>query len=108
MRWRKQFMVEVVGALQNLGVKTCPICGSAELGIGRRPVLLVDGEFPPKAGGRPLEADRDRRLTFAVQIECVTCGYLMLFNSERYRTGDEEIMVVGLTDEEEDRLEKYP
>jgi hypothetical protein len=31
----------------------------------------------------------------------------MLFNAEKYRTGDEEIMVAGLSDEEEDRLEKW-
>jgi hypothetical protein len=105
MRWRKTFMAEVTGSLQNLGVKTCPVCGSVELGIGRRPVLIVDGEFPPPVGGLPLESDRDRQLTFAIQIECVTCGHLMLFNSERYRTGDEEILVCGLTDEEEGRLE---
>ena len=69
---------------------------------------LVDGEFPPKVGGLPLEADFDRQVTFAVEIECTTCGHIMLFNAERYRTGDEAIMVAGLTDEEEDRLEKYP
>ncbi len=97
---------EVGGTLQNLGVKTCPMCGSAELGIGRRPVLIVDGEFPSPVGGVPLEADRDRQMYFAVQIECATCGYVMLFNSQRYRTGDAQVLVRGLTDEEEDRLEQ--
>ena len=108
MRWRKPFIVEVVGTLQNFGVRACPLCGSAELGIGRRPVLLVDGAFPPKVGGLPLEADHDRHVDFAVEIECTTCGHIMLFNAERYRTGGEAIMVAGLTDEEEDRLGKYP
>jgi hypothetical protein len=103
-RWRKTFMAEVAGTLQNLGVKACPMCGSAELGIGRRPVLIVDGEFPPPVGGVPLEADRDRQMTFAVQIECSTCGYLMLFNAERYRTGKEPILVVGETEEDEHPL----
>lgn len=83
------------------------MCGSENsLGIGRRPVLLVDGEFPVPQGGRPMAEDPDRQMTFAVQIECATCGYLMLFNSERYRTGDEPTLVVGLTEDEENRLEQ--
>jgi len=28
----------------------------------------------------------------------------MLFNAERYRTGDEKILIHGLTDQEEDQL----
>ncbi len=103
-RWRQAFMVEVVEMLQRLGVKACPVCGSDAddaLAIGRRPVLLVDGEFPPPVGGLPLASDPDRHVTFAVQIECTTCGYLMLFNAERYRTGEEPVLVVGETDEDE-------
>jgi hypothetical protein len=105
-RWRMSFMAEVTESLQQLGVKACPMCGSADgLGIGRRPVLIVDGEFPPTMINVPLEADPDRHVTFAVQIECTTCGYLMLFNSERYRTGDEPIMLVGAVDDEGHPLE---
>jgi ssDNA-binding Zn-finger/Zn-ribbon topoisomerase 1 len=90
------FMAEVAKSVQHLGVKTCPVCGSEEgLSIGRRPVLIVDGEFPSSVGGTPLEADRDRLVTYAVQIECTTCGYLMHFNSERYRRGDEQTLVLG-------------
>jgi hypothetical protein len=100
-RWRQSFMAEVTQSLQQFGVKACPVCGSQDgLAIGRRPVLIVDGEFPPPVGGVPMEADRDRFLTFAVQIECTTCGHLMLFNAERYRTGKEPIMLVGAVDED--------
>lgn len=35
-------------------------------------------------------------LTFAVRAGCATCGYLMLFDSARYRTGNEKILVLGL------------
>jgi hypothetical protein len=100
-RWRESFMTEVVQSLQQLGVKACPVCGSEDsLGIGRRPVLLVDGEFPPTMINVPLESDPDRQVTFAVQIECATCGHIMLFNSERHRTGDEPILLVGQVDDE--------
>jgi hypothetical protein len=89
-------MVEVVQSLQQLGVKACPVCGTEEgLAIGRRPVLVIDGALPPSDSKVSMEADPDRQITFAVQIECTTCGYLMLFNAERHRRGDEKILVTG-------------
>jgi hypothetical protein len=48
MRWRQAFMAEVHRSLQQLGMRACPVCGSAEsLGMSPFPVLLVDGKFPP-------------------------------------------------------------
>ena len=43
-------------------------------------------------------------LTFAVRVECGTCGHVMLFNAQRYRTGDEKILMLELTEEEESPL----
>jgi hypothetical protein len=102
MRWRKAFMAEVSEALQQLGLQACPVCGSADsLGMGRFPVLLVDAGFPPDDDDFPVTGDnRDGDMTFAVRIECTTCGHVMLFNSERYRRGDEKIMVRGHAEEE--------
>jgi hypothetical protein len=101
MRWRQTFMAEVSESLQQLGMRACPVCGSTEsLGMSPFPVLLVDGEFPPDADDLSLGEDRDGDLTFAIRVECITCGHLMLFNAERYRTGDDKIIVPGLTMEE--------
>ena len=84
-------------------MRACPVCRSAEsLTIGRCPLLLVDAGFPAEAEGLPLWEDRGGDLIFAVRVECATCGHLMLFNSQKYRTGDEKIMV--LTEEEESQL----
>jgi hypothetical protein len=95
-RWRKSFLVEVTQSLQQLGVKTCPVCGTEDgLAIGRRPVLVIDGALPSAASRVPMEADPDRQVTFAVRVECTTCGYLMLFNAEQHRGGDEKILVTG-------------
>ena len=92
MRWRQSFMAEVAETLQHLGMKACPVCGSAEsLSMGRFPTLLVDGSLPSDAGNLSPE-ERGGDLTFAVRVECATCGHLMLFDSRRYRTGDEKIM----------------
>jgi hypothetical protein len=97
MRWRQAFMAEVHQSLQQLGMTACPVCGSAEsLSMSPFPVLLVEGKFPPDADDLPLGEDRDGDLTFAVRVGCATCGYLMLFDSARYRTGNEKILVLGL------------
>ena len=107
MRWRQVFMAEVHQSLQQLGMRACPVCGSAEsLGMSPFPVLLVDGKFPPDAGELPVGEDRQGDLTFAIRVDCVTCGHLMLFDSARYRTGDEKIMVLGQTREPESQREE--
>jgi hypothetical protein len=93
MRWRQSFIAEVTQALQQLGLRACPICGSADaLGLGRFPAFWLEGGPPLGSGDLPLGEDHDYHLTFAVRIECTTCGYLMLFNAEKYRTGDEPIL----------------
>ena len=94
MRWRQSFIAEVSQALQQLGLRACPICGSADaLGIGRFPAFWLEGGPPPGGDDFPLGEDHDYDLIFAVRIECTACGHLMLFNADKYRTGDEPILV---------------
>ena len=101
MRWRQNFMAEVSRSLQQLGLRVCPVCCSSDtLAVGHFPLLLADGGPAPEAEDVPLGRDRDHDVTFAVRIECTACGHLMLFNAERYRTGDEHILVQELTGDE--------
>jgi hypothetical protein len=94
MRWRPAFMAEVSETLQRLGLRACPVCGSLEsLDMSHFPVFLADGRFPAEPG---------TDLTFAVRVECDTCGHVMLFNAQRYRTGDEKILM--LSEDEESSL----
>lgn len=106
MRWRKTFLAEVTERLLTLGYKGCPVCGASNdsIVVHRLPVILVCGDFPPAMGGGPLSRDPDRQLAFAVRIECALCGHIMLFNAQKYRSGDEQVLVAGLTEEEEDAL----
>jgi len=95
MRWRQSFMVEATQALQHLGLKTCPVCDLADsLSPSHLPTLLVDGGSPPRINDDSLAEERDGDLTFALRIECTACGYLMLFNAERFRTADDKIIVL--------------
>ena len=94
MRWCESFLAEVSQSLRQLGLEACPVCGLVDsLGVGDLPVLLFDGGFPPRIDGHPPAGDCDGDLTFAVRIECTACGYLMLFNAQRFRTADEKIIV---------------
>ena len=72
------------------------MCGSVEsLEMSEFPVFLADGRFPAEPG-----VD----LTFAVRVECGTCGHVMLFNAQSYRTGDEKILMLELAEDEERSL----
>ena len=100
MRWHEAFMTEVARALHQLGMTECPVCGSTRsLAMSPFPVLLADAGFAdaedPRSGGD---------LTFAVRVECTICGHLLLFNAQKYRTGDEKIIVWELADEQQHQL----
>jgi hypothetical protein len=96
MRWRQAFMTEVFGALQQLGLRACPVCYSAEsLRMSPFPVILVDGDFAAEADAGFPEGEHGD-LTLAVRVECRTCGHLLLFNAQRFRTVDEKILQAGV------------
>jgi hypothetical protein len=75
--------------------EACPVCDLADsLSPSHLPTLLVDGGSPPRINDDSLAEERDGDLTFALRIECTACGYLMLFNAERFRTADDKIIVL--------------
>jgi hypothetical protein len=107
MRWRRTFMAEVARMLQQLGMKACPVCGLAEsLNVNDFPVLLADGRLP--LGVDALGKYHEGGLTFAVRMDCITCGHLMLFDAQRYRNGDEKILVLGLAEDEDSPSGELP
>jgi hypothetical protein len=93
MRWRQSFIAEISKAVQRLGLRACPVCGSASaLGIDRSPVFLLTGG-PPARDDPALGEDCDYDLALAVRIECSRCGHLMLFNADQYHTEGEQVLV---------------
>ena len=54
--------------------------------------MMRGSRFPPEEDALPLGEYQEGDLTFAVRIECATCGHLMLFNAQRYRDGDTKIL----------------
>jgi hypothetical protein len=55
------------------------------------PVVLLNADFPSEAEALNSAEERGD-LTFSVRVECGTCGHLMLFDAQRFRTGDEKII----------------
>ena len=94
MRWHRSFLAAVGRRLQQLGLRACPVCGRADsLRVSPFPVLLTD------AGPGPGHVDD---ITAAVKAECAVCGHWMLFDSLKFRTGQERIVLFE-ADEEEQR-----
>lgn len=82
---------EIAGKLNQLGLSSCPICGSdTALGADRRPVGLVVGQTIP-APGVSVPKEKSGNILFMLRVECNLCGYSMLFNAERFFSGDEPI-----------------
>jgi hypothetical protein len=108
MRWRQAFMFEVWEALYQLGMKACPVCHSTDaLGVSPVPALIIDAELPPGPDGLPLGEEPGGDLTFAVRVECATCGHIMLFNAQKFRTADEKILEPGAGEEREGQPGDY-
>jgi hypothetical protein len=106
LRWRKTFLVEVKEKLAQLGLMSCAVCESEHLTVHRFPFLALMGNLPPNISNLD---DPEVIVEYLVRVECGICGYVMLFSAERFRAGDDEILVRGMTEEEEDELERrYP
>jgi hypothetical protein len=103
LRWRKTFLIEIKESLAQLGLMNCAVCKSEHLTVHRFPFLAIMGNLPPNISNL---GDAEVIIEYLVRVECGICGYVMLFSAERFRTGDDEILVRGMTEQEEDELER--
>jgi hypothetical protein len=103
LRWRKTFLVEIKEKLAQLGLMNCAVCESEHLTVHRFPFLALMGNLPPNISNLD---DPEVIVEYLVRVECGVCGYVMLFSAERFRAGDDEILVRGMTEQEEDELER--
>lgn len=60
------------------------------------------GNLPPNISNLD---DAEVAIEYLVRVECSICGYVMLFSAERFRPRDDEALVRGMTEQEEDELE---
>src|ERR1700760_1271468 len=96
------FMFEVLAGLRHLGLQACPVCGSSDtLSVSPFPTFISEAKASTGTDGLFSAEEPDVDLTFAVRVECAICGYLMLFNSQQYRTADEKILTHEAYEEHE-------
>ena len=107
MRWHHSFMAAAGRGLQELGLLACPVCGQADsLRVSPFPVLLTDdGPIPGVAAPAPAQEHFDY-VTAAVKAECAACGHWMLFDTLKFRTGQERIMLFEMDEEEQHHPEE--
>lgn len=86
MRWQSHIITEITGKLVQMGLEQCPICDSGSLTVDSRPIVLPWGGAPwPTHTGVD---DPDANILYMIHIQCELCGYSLLFNCEKFITGN--------------------
>ncbi len=94
MQWALPVLREMDEQLSRLGLKVCPVCESeTALRVDTRPVILSVAGIAWAPPG-PTH-DGETNISYLVRVECSLCGYTLLFNSERFITGDTPSLVPG-------------
>jgi hypothetical protein len=94
VKYRQKVLTELSEHLVRFGLRKCPVCDSETLAISRLPVIVAIGGFSHHEPSDPRH-DPDSNVNFAAKVECDVCGYMLLFNVERFHTGDEPIIYTG-------------
>jgi hypothetical protein len=101
MRWHHSFLATVGQRLQEFGMRACPVCGRGDsLRVSPFPVLVTDAGPVPGAAAGTGAREHLGDITVAVQAECAGCGHWMLFDSLKFRTGQDRITLFEVDEEE--------
>jgi hypothetical protein len=87
MQWALPILQDIDAKIAQLGLKACPVCESeTALRVDKRPVIVSVGGVA--WSDAPEVNDSETSISYLVRIECTLCGYTLLFNSERFITGN--------------------
>jgi hypothetical protein len=91
MHWTDPVFEDITAKLVQLGLRECKVCGS-ETGLhaNKLPAVLPVGGLPESR-----LTDSETNIVYMVQIECIVCGHSLLFNCERFITGDTPALEVA-------------
>jgi hypothetical protein len=106
MRWHHSFLATVGQRLQEFGVRAARCAAGDSLRVSPFPVLVTDAGPVPAAAAAAGAPEHLGGVTVAVQAECAACGHWMLFNSLKFRTGQERIMLLEVDEDEQGRPEE--
>jgi uncharacterized Zn finger protein len=100
MRFSRPVLDRFNERIVQMGLSSCPICGSGSMQVLRGPTVeFINGI--PHDRDHP-NWDPDANVLFLVHVECNMCGHVLLFNSERLEPSSTKSLVVGMSDEEEE------
>jgi hypothetical protein len=94
MQWAESVIRDIDEKLAQLGLKACPVCDSeTALRVDRRPIILSVGgvAWSDESGVH----DNETNIDYLLRVECSLCGYSLLFNSQRFITGDTPALIPG-------------
>jgi hypothetical protein len=104
MRFRRSALISMQERVTQLGMDACRICGSGQILVHTRPGLVTIGGMYHERG-HP-RWDPESNILFMVMTCCDLCGNTQFFNSERLAPGSDAVLVVGLSEEEEEAQER--
>lgn len=87
-----QAALERIGEhLRQVGLSTCPVCGSEDLVVSTLPSYVPIGGHEHDPG----ERDGYEATLLAATVECKRCGHVVLFNTRRFYESDQPL-ITGL------------
>jgi hypothetical protein len=82
MIFRQESIEEIVANIKRMGgLEACPICAGTNLLADQRPMVA-------DVGGTQNLQDSATNITYHLRVVCDGCGYVLLFDAERHRSGD--------------------
>ena len=99
MRFRRKSLIEMQERISQLGMQSCRICDSGQVLVHKRPGIVTFGGVHRER--EDPRWDPESNILYMVMTSCNLCGNTQFFDSERLLPGSEEILVVGMTEEEE-------
>jgi hypothetical protein len=84
VHWADPVFQDITEKLVQLGLKECQVCRS-ETGLhaNKLPVVLPVGGLPEFR-----VQDPETNIIYMVHVECIVCGHSLLFDCERFISGD--------------------
>lgn len=93
MRFRKKSLEQMAEKIVQLGLNECPVCHTGAILVNRYPAIISIGGFQhDKTDPRH---DPEANVIFAVRLTCDVCGYMLLFDSEKFSPKGERTLFRG-------------
>ena len=90
LRVRQKILTEIAARINQLGLQQCSVCGSdSALHASPYPVILQIGGFHHEKDDP--RHDPEANVRYMIEVRCEVCGHSILFDSEKFYTGDDPI-----------------